>query len=285
MFYCLAIFLLLGCAHSSSLKELTPGMPKQIIDAHTHWDRGESGKSFNHQPTDKMKQEFKDNNVVGAVVHSSRRDPAGIEIDSQSGIRFSICASVTPPLTTSQLEKDLLKKKFQCMKIYLAYVPKYASDPYYQPFYKLAEKYNVPVVFHTGDPYDKMAKVKYADPLTLDEIAVTYPKIKFVLAHIGNPWVQSAAEVVYKNDNVYADVSALMLGDLSKNNPESVEELVVRPIRWFFLYTENPKKILFGSDWPLVSIGPYIQAVQRAIPKEHWEAVFYKNAAELFQIQ
>ena len=170
------------------------------------------------------------------------------------------------------------------MKVYLGYIPKYASDPFYHDFYRLAEKYQLPVVFHTGDTYDKKAKVKFAEPLQIDEIALQYPKVNFVLAHMGNPWIQSAAEVVYKNDNVFVDVSALMLGDVSKANPEALEELAIKPIRWFWLYVENPKKLMFGSDWPLMEVKPYIQAVMKAIPSEHWDAVFYKNAADLFKL-
>ena len=112
-----------------------------------------------------------------------------------------------------------------------------------------------------------------------------HPKVKFVLAHMGNPWIQSAAEVAYKNDNVYVDTSALMIGDVEKSSPEAIEELIVKPVRWFYLYTENPKKLLFGSDWDLNHIRPYLQAIQRAIPPQHWDDVFYKNAVTLFKIE
>ena len=40
---------------------------------------------------------------------------------------------------------------------------------------------------------------------------------------------------------------------------------------------------MFGSDWPLVSMKPYVEAYKRAIPKEHWKAVFYDNAARVFK--
>lgn len=55
--------------------------------------------------------------------------------------------------------------------------------------------------------------MRQAHPLLVDDIAVDFPKVKFVLCHLGNPWFQDAAQVLYKNDNVYADISGLTLGD------------------------------------------------------------------------
>jgi hypothetical protein len=57
--------------------------------------------------------------------------------------------------------------------------------------------------------------VKFSHPLTIDEVAVDHPDITFVIAHAGNPWIESAAEVAYKNPNVYLDGSAFVIGDCS----------------------------------------------------------------------
>ena len=116
-------------------------------------------------------------------------------------------------------------------KIYLGYVHRYAYDPVYRPYYEFAGKYKVPVVFHTGDTASKRAKLKYADPLTVDEVAVDYPNTTFVIAHCGNPWIESAAEVAYKNDNVYLECSALLTGDLSSMRPRQVETVRRAPDR------------------------------------------------------
>ena len=57
-----------------------------------------------------------------------------------------------------------------------------------------------------------MGKLKYSQPLIIDEVAVDFPKVKFVIAHCGTPWVADAVEVVAKNKNVYMDLSGLMEG-------------------------------------------------------------------------
>jgi predicted TIM-barrel fold metal-dependent hydrolase len=172
-----------------------------------------------------------------------------------------------------------------CIKIYLGYTHRYASDRQYEPVYALAQKYDVPVVFHTGDTYSKTAKLKYADPLTIDEVAVDHPRVTFVIAHCGNPWIESAAEVAYKNPNVYIECSAMLTGDLDQAPKDKVEAYVVKPIAWVFGYLEDPKKLMFGTDWPLVSMKPYVEAYKRAIPKEHWKAVFHDNAVRVFKLQ
>jgi len=272
MKYLFFVLFLVSCTHQKEIQQ-TRSFPSRIIDAHIHV---ESGKPLNG--------EFSKSHVVGAVVHSSLSEPVPNQALLSSGLKLAVCAAVSEKGDFKKVEQALMDKRCHCLKIYLGYVPKYATDRFYTRYYRLAEKYNVPVVFHTGDTYDKKAKVKYADPLTVDEVAVEFPKVKFVLAHLGNPWLQSAAEVVYKNDNVYADTSALLLGDVSKIDSESVEQLLVNSLKWFYLYVENPKKILFGTDWPLVSIKPYVEAVQKAIPEKHWDDIFYKNAISVFNL-
>ena len=228
-----------------------------------------------------MEAEYAAAGVGGLVIHTDRKDPHALAL-KKSPHEHIVCAAVVPGVTPSQVEMEIKKGHYQCMKVYLGYVPKYPSDPFYHPFYRVAERLKVPAVFHTGDTSDKMALVKYADPLSVDEIAVKYPKVTFVLAHIGNPWIQSAGEVIYKNDNVFGDLSALMIGEMEKADDESIQEFVIKPIHWIFLYVENPKKLLFGTDWPLVHVKPYLEAVKRAIPREHWKSVFHDNAVRVF---
>lgn len=276
------LFLLVSCATTGSRTISSEAFPSRIIDAHTHFHAYE-GEVWN-QPSEKMLKDFEEAGVVAAVTHLSGKEEK-VVVNRNAKVKFAVCASLSPGQTVAKVEKGLKEGRYQCMKVYLGYVPLWAMDKYYQQFYKLAEKYKVPVVFHTGDTYDKMAKVKYAEPLQIDEVAVTYPKVNFVIAHMGNPWFDSAAEVVYKNDNVYCDTSALMLDDVSKQNPESVEELIVKKVRWFWLFVENPKKLMFASDYPLLKITSYRDAIKRAIPPEHWQAVFYDNAARVFNLK
>ncbi len=118
--------------------------------------------------------------------------------------------------------EDLLKRgRVKAFKAYLGYLHHGPDSPSYRPYYEFAARYNIPFVFHTGDAYSNMAKVKYAHPLLVDEVAVDHPCVRFVIAHVGNPWTVDAAEVIYKNNkkersNVWADLSGLVVGSAAQ---------------------------------------------------------------------
>jgi uncharacterized protein len=252
------------------------GFGQNVIDAHMHGEFDENGPK-----SQELRREWAEAGVVGGVVHlsGSQTSPPQRTFD-----HIVFCAALGETISVATIETGLKERRYGCLKVYLGYVHRYASDPVYKPFYELAAKYGVPVVFHTGDTLSKTAKLKYADPLTVDEVAVDHPSTTFVIAHCGNPWIESAAEVAYKNPNVYLECSALLTGDLSKMPPEKVETYVVRPISWVFGYVEDPTKLMFGTDWPLTKVGPYIEAYKKAIPKQYWQQVFHDNAARIFKL-
>lgn len=274
--------LLIGC--TTSAKTNSGHKPLKIIDAHLH-------ASFNGKPNqfsgimktkESLQKEMQENGVVGAISHTKSYDDNYQDLKDLNTIQ---CAGISGKFVkVAQLEKGLKENRFQCIKIYLGYVYQYATDPNYESAYKLAEKYKVPVVLHTGDTSEKDALIKYSHPMDIDELAVKHPNMTIVIAHLGNPWVETAAEIVYKNDNVYADISAFLIGDLSKVSESNINEYIVKPVRWAFGFIENPKKLMYGTDWPLADMKSYIQAIKRAIPEESWEDVFYNNARDVFNI-
>jgi uncharacterized protein len=256
----------------------------RIIDAHTHAVLKNTPEGMKRPIPSKEEylKEMAENNVVGAVSHT--RYPG--EYDEElSNRNIVFCYGIGDKVNEKEIEHGLKSGQYGCIKIYLGYIHRYASDKEYEPVYSLAEKYGVPVVFHTGDTYDVKAKLKYADPMTVDEVAVDHPKVRFVLAHCGNPWINTAAELAYKNPNVYLDVSGFLIGDLNRMSGEDIDVYMIQPIKWIFGYVENQSKILYGSDWPLVNMGQYINAVKKAIPEENWKAVFYENAMNVFKLK
>lgn len=257
--------------------------PARIIDAHIHtrFTGGTERTTGIALTKEQLLREMRENGVVGAVAHAGANEENYVEGMREHGVIHCIGAGYSPDPV--RVEKLLRSGRYSCVKVYLGYVSRYANDPVYTPIYRLAEKYDVPVVFHTGDTYDSNGKVKYADPLFIDEVAVDHRKVRFVIAHLGNPWIQSAAEVAYKNPNVWVEASALLIGNMDRLPPAQVEEFLVKPLRWAFGYVENPKKFLFGTDWPINDIGAYLRAYRRAIPREHWQAVFHDNARAVFR--
>ncbi len=115
-----------------------------------------------------------------------------------------------------------------------------------------------PAIFHMGDCLSsvKRTKLKYAHPLLIDEVAVDYPNMNFIIAHAGNPWVKDAAEVCYKNDNVYADISGFVYGDFSLKDSLYFSKMIKE-----FLEISSSDKLLFGTDFPLANQDSYLQTL------------------------
>lgn len=251
-----------------------------VIDAHVHdafTDDGSGGVGIANTRASLLAA-WEAAGVVGAVVHL----PLGVYEPASAlpGARY--CAGVPAEPDVEALERALAAGRVHCVKIRLGYVHRWASDPVYTPVYRLARRHAVPVVFHTGDTWSARAKLKYADPLTVDEVAVDHPDVTFVIAHCGNPWTASAAEVAYKNPNVVLECSALLTGAMGALDPADVATYVTEPIRWILGYVEDPSKLMFGSDWPLVDPASYLEAYEAAVPPEHRRAVLHDNAARVF---
>ncbi|WP_335871511.1 amidohydrolase family protein [Bacillus sp. 2205SS5-2] len=211
--------------------------------------------------------------------------PMGLDLENERPSRLAICPGINPYHLTQtgldMLEEQLRKKEVVGVKIYLGYYPFYAYDAVYQPVYDLAAAYKVPVVFHTGDTYSERGLLKYAHPLTLDEVAVSRRDVNFMMAHLGDPWVLTGAEVVYKNRNMFADLSGWVVGTKAELHAKSQGNFLDH-IRHAITFCDHYEKLVFGSDWPLVPIKEYANFIGNLIPSKHVENVFYQNAATLF---
>lgn len=189
----------------------------------------------------------------------------------------------TDPAHLQRAEEQIQRGRVVALKAYLGYVHCYPNDAGYAPYYHLAEKHKLPFFFHTGDTYSPYAKLKYAQPIHVDEVAVDYPNVKFIMAHVGNPWMVEAAEVVYKNMNVYVDLSGVLVGDdEALHQPESGRSDAIARIAAAFRYASRPNRFLYGSDWPLAPMPAYRDFIRAAIPEEYHAMVFEENARLLF---
>ncbi|MBM7837468.1 putative TIM-barrel fold metal-dependent hydrolase [Alkalihalobacillus xiaoxiensis] len=276
----------------------------KIIDAHVHFSEIDSFRRTAHDLAhirytyEGLEQEFKEANVIGSVgmgleesnqaAFPDHRAPAlmGLNLPNRPQT-MGICIGINPfALTNAALEElDFALKSPENVgiKIYLGYYPFYAYDDVYKPVYQLAEKHHVPVVFHTGDTYAENAILKYAHPLTIDEVAVQHRNVTFVMAHLGDPWCLSAAEVIYKNRNVYADLSGLIVGTsekvakhLKSDNP------YFDHFKHALIYGDSYDRYLFGTDWPLVQVKPYIEWLGGIIPDKFHQRFFHDTALHVF---
>jgi len=201
---------------------------------------------------------------------------AGIDREAIQPENLDRCIELT--------EQHLRNKTCVGLKIYAGYTRYDLTYPGYTPYYELAETYNKPVAVHTGVTAHPNALLRYSHPMQLDEVAVNYPKVSFVMCHYGNPWLMDAAAVVEKNHNVTVDISGLLIGRINVEEYVKRHSGYVEQLRTWIDYVDNYEKFMFGTDWPLVNIGDYIRLFEYIIPEQHHDKFFGDNARRIYSL-
>jgi uncharacterized protein len=262
-----------------------------IIDCHTHLNR----YTPDLPPTLEerhalLRAEMEAHDVAFALVLASYDvtpdRPATDELLERVGHdpRLGIVAGVRH----AHLARDLPRlrglldgNRVKALKLYPGYEPFLLSAPEMRPVYELAAEFGVPVMIHTGDTFEAAARVRFAHPLEVDDIAVDHREVSFVVCHLGNPWLLDAAEVIYKNPNVFGDLSGFTVGDWQPR----FERLMVRKVDEVVAYVNDPSKLMFGSDWPISELGGYLRFLRRLdLTDDEREGILWANAARVFRL-
>jgi predicted TIM-barrel fold metal-dependent hydrolase len=263
-----------------------------IVDCHTHLNNYED-ESAEALPTclEKLQLAMRRNRVDAALILTSYKTVPGrpstravVEATRTfpnlhviAGIPWSTFGAPIVDDLRALLEEGAIKG----LKLYPGYEPFYPADPKLAPAYELAEAYDVPVMIHTGDTYAPTGKVKYSHPINVDEVAVDFPRVKFVICHLGNPWFRDCMEVVYKNANVYTDMSGLTLGGFT----DRFEAFMRQQLKEMILWGVEPSKVLYGTDWPLATMESYLQFVDELrLPARDKDQMLFQNTAALFKL-
>ena len=101
------------------------------------------------------------------------------------------------------------------------------------------ERLELPLLIHQGTTFARAGSLLQARPILLDEIALRYPELRIVIAHLGHPWFDEAIAVVRRHPHVYADVSALV------SRRWLLYQALVAAIEY-----RVEHKLLFGTDFP-----------------------------------
>jgi predicted TIM-barrel fold metal-dependent hydrolase len=142
----------------------------------------------------------------------------------------------------------------------------------------------IPIVFHQGTSPMTEAPLTYAHPLTSDKIAMAFPNLTMVLAHLAHPWQTDCLSVVRKHPNVWADVSAQFYRPYS----------FWQGMRLFHEWGAT-EKILFASDWPVTRPQDNIDHLRGlpkfardhhlpTIPEEDIEGIINRDAVEIMGV-
>ncbi len=131
-------------------------------------------------------------------------------------------------------------------------------DPIAWPLYEVIAEHKLPAVFHTGHsgigsgmPGGGGIRLKYGQPILVDDVAVDFPDIKIILAHPSWPWTDEALSMALHKPNVFIDLSGW--------SPKYFPPQIAR-----YANTQLTEKFLFGSDFPLISPDKWISAFRDA---------------------
>jgi len=123
----------------------------------------------------------------------------------------------------------------------------FPNDRSAYPLYEAIAESGVPMLFHTGQtgvgagmPGGNGMRLKYSNPMYIDDVAADFPDTPIVLAHPSFPWQDEALAVATHKPNVYIDLSGW--------SPKYFPPVLVR-----YANTILRHKVLFGSDWPMIT--------------------------------
>lgn len=130
------------------------------------------------------------------------------------------------------------------------------SEGEFRPLWRELEQLGLPCIFHTGQngmgaglPGGRGIKLRYSNPLLLDDVAAEFPGLTIIMAHPSVPWQDEANSIATHKANVYIDLS----GWSPKYFPES---LVKRGNNIL------SGKLLFGTDFPLITPAAWMAAFE-----------------------
>src|SRR3990172_8434106 len=231
---------------------------------------------------ERVLQELDSAGVDYALILPNESVTIGIDIPSEFALEF--CqgqerllpfANVNPHTTENfvkQFEK-LADAGARALKLYPTYQWFYPNDAILYKLYAAAEERGIPVMFHTGSSIFPTSRIKYGDPIFLDDVAVDFPRLNIVLAHSGRgPWYEHAVSLARTRPNVFLEISGIP--------PHRLLEYVPA-------VAHIPEKTIFGSDWPTVP--PLKQIVEGVsglkLPDGALDKIFWGNAARLLGLQ
>ncbi len=136
------------------------------------------------------------------------------------------------------------------LKVAPIYQNVHPSDPRFVALMRRAEELEVPVLIHQGTTFCRNVSLELANPVLLQPLALRFPKLRVVIAHLGHPWVAETLVLIRKHRHWYSDISALYYRPWQFYNA-----LVLAAEYGVF------DRLLFGSDYPFTTPASTIEAL------------------------
>jgi predicted TIM-barrel fold metal-dependent hydrolase len=144
--------------------------------------------------------------------------------------------------------RELGLRGIKLLPMYAGFLP---NDDRLDPLWRYAGAHGLPVLLHTGTTFVSQAPIECTLPRHLDAVAIRYPDVKIIMAHLGHPYEGECIAVARKHPNVYADISALHY----------------RPFQLYHSLMLSQEygvwdKLLFGTDYPFTTVNATIEGLR-----------------------
>ena len=206
------------------------------------------------------------NDYVAEFVHKNPRKYIGL-----------LAVDPHEPDFMDELERayfDLGLKGIKLSPIYQGFHPTHERA---MRIYSFAERNRLPILIHQGATFPREAPLKYAHPEMLEDIAIAFPDLRMIIAHLGHPWETETIVLIRKHPHVYSDVSGLYYRPWQfYNSLRLCQEYGVMD------------KLFFGSDYPVTTPNEALDGVRNVnhflegtkfprISEEEIEKIIYRD--------
>ena len=176
--------------------------------------------------------------------------------------------------------KQLLRsREVRGLKLHPPLQQFFPNDRLAYPLYEVFAEAELPVVFHTGHsgigtglPGGGGVRLKYGNPLPIDDVAVDFPTMPIIMAHPSFPWQEEAISICVHKPNVYIDLSGW--------SPKYFSPTLIQ-----YANTMIKEKVLFGSDYPLITPDRWLADFEKIAIRDSVRPLILKdNAVKLLRL-
>jgi uncharacterized protein len=183
------------------------------------------------------------------------------------------CVDPNSDEAPAELLQSYIARGARGLKLYPSYQFFYPNERRVYPIYEVCQAAGIPLLLHIGSSVMPGTRLKYCDPIHLDDVAVDFPRLNIVMAHGGRGyWYDACAFMVAHFPNVYIDVTGLVPSRLLEHFPQLEKQAT---------------KFIFGSDWPAMpkSVRHNVDAIGAlGLSAGALQAILFQNAARLLRL-
>jgi len=272
------------------------------IDMHVHMESPSTGNAADEAarkyfgalaktPTPDELAEYYQTRKIGCVVFSVDERLTGrpqvpndeVAATARKHAQFMIAfASVDPTRGANAVReaRRLIANGVRGFKLHPPLQQFHANDRSVYPFYEVLAEERLPVIIHTGHsgigtgmPGGGGIRLKYGNPMDIDDVAVDFPDMPIIMAHPSFPWQDEAISICLHKPQVYIDLSGW--------SPRYFSPILIQ-----YANTLLKHKMLFGSDYPLITPDKWMTEFEKiAIRDEVRPLILKENAVRLLGLK